>query len=170
MTFSQDKYLAAIAFAADRHGKQLVPGGERPYVVHLASVAMEVIAAGGDDLAVQCALLHDCIEDAGVTHEEVRARFGAAVADGVLALTKDDALPKEARMADSLRRIRAQPPQIAMVKLADRITNLQPAPAHWSAEKRRAYRDEAIAIADALAGASDVLDARIRAKIADYAV
>lgn len=170
MSFSPDKYLAAIAFAADHHGKQLVPGGERPYVVHLASVAMEVIAAGGDDLAVQCALLHDTIEDAGVTHAALAERFGAAVADGVLALTKDESLPKAERMADSLRRIRDQPPPIAMVKLADRITNLQPAPAHWSVEKRTAYRAEAVEIADALAGVNAILDARIRSKIANYAL
>ena len=168
MTFSQDRYLAALHFAAARHAGQLVPGGSEPYVVHLCSVAMEVIAAGGDDLAVTCALLHDTIEDTATTHAEVAAAFGTDVADGVLALTKDEQLPRPERMPDALRRIRAQPPAIAMVKLADRITNLQPAPAHWTAEKRAAYRAEAIAIADALAGASTQLDARIRAKIAAY--
>jgi (p)ppGpp synthase/HD superfamily hydrolase len=169
VTFSQDRYLAALHFAADRHHGQLVPSSERPYVVHVVAVAMEVIAAGGDDLAVQCALLHDTIEDTATTYEDVASAFGAAVADGVRALSKDDRLPKAERMADSLRRIRLQPPAIWMVKLADRVTNLQPAPAHWDAEKRTRYRDEAIQIADALAGASAALDARIRAKIAAYA-
>ena len=173
MSFSQEKYLAALHFAADRHLGQLVPGGDRPYVVHLTSVAMEVIAAladaGDPDLAVQCALLHDTIEDSSTTFEEVAAAFGAAVGEGVRALSKDDEVPMGERMADSLRRIRLQPPEIAMVKLADRITNLQPAPPTWSAAKRVRYRDEAIQIADALATASPLLAARIRQKIADYA-
>jgi len=173
MTFSQERYLAALHFAADHHRGQLVPGGERPYVVHLASVAMEVIAALADardpDLAVQCALLHDTVEDTAATHAEVAAAFGLAVADGVQALSKDDALPKAERMADSLRRIRLQPREVAMVKLADRITNLQPAPPQWDAAKRAAYREEAVAIAEALGDASPLLAARIRAKIAAYA-
>jgi (p)ppGpp synthase/HD superfamily hydrolase len=72
-------------------------------------------------------------------------------------------------MADSLRRIAAQPREIAMVKLADRITNLAPPPAHWPRDKRIAYRDEAIVIADALARTDTALDARIRARIVAYA-
>jgi (p)ppGpp synthase/HD superfamily hydrolase len=173
MTFSQERYLAALHFSADRHHGQLVPGGERPYVTHVASVAMEVIAAIADvrdpDLAVQCALLHDTIEDTETTYAEVAAAFGNAVADGVQALSKSDAIPKAERMADSLRRIRLQPRDVWMVKLADRITNLQPAPPKWDAAKKLAYRDEAIAIVDALGDASPLLAARIRLKIAAYA-
>ena len=169
--YSPDRYVAALQFAAKRHGTQKVPGSDLPYVVHLVSVANEVIAAGpaaDADLAVQCALLHDTIEDAGVTFGEIEAAFGAAVAHGVQALSKDPALPKSEQMADSLRRIRAQPHAVWMVKLGDRITNLQPPPAYWTMAKRTTYRDEAIVIADALSGASEALDRRIRAKIAAY--
>lgn len=169
--YSPDRYVAALQFAAKRHATQKVPGSDLPYVVHLVSVANEVIAAApaaDADLAVQCALLHDTIEDAGVTFAEIEQAFGAAVAHGVQALSKDPALPKPEQMPDSLRRIRAQPPAVWMVKLGDRITNLQPPPAHWTMAKRTTYRDEAIVIADALAGASDALDRRIRAKIAAY--
>ena len=67
------------------------------------------------DLAVACALLHDPLEATAHSHEaraelhgELARRFGAAVADGVAALSKDDRLPKGERMADSLRRIRLQ--------------------------------------------------------------
>lgn len=148
-------------------------GSDLPYLVHVVSVAGEVIAAmrpGLDgDLAVTCALLHDTLEDTPTTHTELVAAFGPAVADGVAALSKLDAsIPKAEQMADSLRRIRLQPREIWIVKLADRITNLAPPPEKWSSDKRRAYRDEAIAIADALDGASALLDSRIRARIAGY--
>lgn len=161
-----DRYVVALRFAATRHAAQRVPGTELPYVVHVTSVAAEVIAAfpvEKPDLAVACALLHDTIEDTATTYEELAAEFGVEVADGVQALTKTSG------MADSLRRIALQPREVWMVKLADRITNLAPPPAKWTRDKCRAYREEAIAIADALGAASAVLDARIRARIASYA-
>ena len=179
--FAPDLYVAALQFAAERHAGQKVPGSGLPYVVHLTSVAAEVIAAlpesGLDaDLAVACALLHDVIEDTVKTDperqqvgEQVTARFGPAVAAGVWALTKAESVAKADRMADSLRRIRAQPREVWAVKLADRITNLAPPPSHWTTEKRAAYRAEAITIADALGEANARLHARIREKIAAYA-
>ena len=175
MSYTPDRYVAALRFAAERHQlrDQRVPGTELPYVVHVVSVAAEVIAAlapGSDaDLAVTCALLHDTVEDTVTTIDEIAETFGDPVAAGVAALTKDSAIAKPDRMADSLRRIRAQPREIWMVKLADRITNLAPPPRGWTADKCRGYREEGIAIADALAGASAALDARIRARIASYA-
>jgi (p)ppGpp synthase/HD superfamily hydrolase len=170
--YSPDRYVAALRLAASKHHAQKVPGTDLPYVVHVVSVASEVIAAlapGIDgDLAVTCALLHDTIEDTGTSYEEIAAAFGAGVADGVRALSKDDRVAKAERMADSLRRIREQPREIWMVKLADRITNLAPPPAHWTAEKCAGYRQEAIEIADALGSANALLDARIRGRIAAY--
>ena len=172
--WSQDTYKRALDFAARAHGEQKVPGNGFPYVVHLAKVAMEVLAAcvadstAGADLAVTCALLHDTIEDAGVTRDALQAEFGPRVAAGVAALTKDEALPKAARMADSLERIRAQPREVWMVKLADRITNLEPPPPHWSLEKRRAYLAEARHIHQRLQDASPFLAQRLAEKMAAY--
>lgn len=169
-----DAYLDALRFAADRHAGQRVPGTDLPYVVHVVAVAAEVMGALArerfvdPDLAVQCALLHDTIEDCGVAHADLAARFGGAVADGVAALSKDPARPKAERMADSLRRIRAQPPEVWIVKLADRITNLAPPPAAWPPAKRAAYRDEAGEILRALAPASLHLADRLAARITRY--
>lgn len=174
--FSQDRYQQALDFAARAHGDQRVPGSGFPYVVHLAKVAMETIAACAadpaldGDLAVACALLHDSIEDAGVAAADIEAQFGPSVRRGVEALTKDESLPKERRMQDSLDRIKAQPREIWIVKLADRITNLEPAPPHWTAEKRRAYREEARTILENLRGASELLERRIEARIGAYDV
>lgn len=149
MLFSPDRYVDALHFAAHRHATQKVPGTDLPYLVHVTSVATEVIVGlaatpvTDPDLAVLCALLHDTIEDTAEGADakdqlaaEIARRFGASVADGVRALSKDDRLPKPERMADSLRRIREQPHEIWMAKLADRITNLAPPPEHSSREKR----------------------------------
>jgi (p)ppGpp synthase/HD superfamily hydrolase len=172
--WTQDGYLKALRFAAEAHGAQTVPGTTLPYLMHVTSVTMEVTAAllaesaHDQELAVQCALLHDVVEDTDRTADQVRAVFGAAVASGVLALSKDKTLPKDQQLRNSLQRIQGQPPEIWMVKLADRITNLQPPPAHWSREKIAAYREEAVLIHGCLGKASPFLAARLERKIEAY--
>ena len=172
--WSQDLYQKAIRFAGEVHGIQKIPGTELPYVIHLSNVCMEVMAAvaaagtENPDLAVQCALLHDTIEDAGVSFSDIEKNFGREVADGVLALTKNSSLGKELRMADSIKRIRLQPREIWMVKLADRITNLQPPPPGWTEEKIKSYRKEAEFILEQLGEASALLAERLEEKIKNY--
>ncbi len=174
--WSQEKYLHAWIFAAEAHGSQTVPGTELPYLLHIGAVAMEVMSAlaqgsrvDDPDLAVQCALLHDVVEDTETSPNTVAERFGADVAAGVLALSKDPRLPtKQAQMDDSLRRIRQQPYEVWMVKLADRIVNLQPPPPMWTETKIAAYRSEAGVILEALGAADAYLADRLTAKIAIY--
>ncbi|MGB0749385.1 MAG: HD domain-containing protein [Magnetospiraceae bacterium] len=172
--WTPSRYIAALQFAATAHAGQKVPGSDLPYLVHVTTVCMEVagVVAAGEaidaDLALQCALLHDTVEDTSVTLEALAALFGPGVAAGVAALSKDSSLPKEDRMVDSLRRIQAQPREIWMVKLADRITNLQPPPKHWPAAKCRAYQAEAREIHAALGGASPHLSNRLTQMITAY--
>ncbi len=172
--WSQESYIKAYRFAAEAHQGQLFPGTELPYLMHVSLVCMEVIAALANetdldgDLAIQCALLHDVIEDTAVTHEMLAAGFGKDVADGVLALTKDESLPKEEQMRDSLERILEQHAEIGMVKLADRITNLMRPPTYWTRAKKEAYQLEALEIHDTLCDSSDFLSQRLLEKIEQY--
>jgi (p)ppGpp synthase/HD superfamily hydrolase len=173
--WNQEKYIKAFKYAAEAHDGQTVPGSELPYVVHVVMVAMEVVAAlehesGLDgDLAVQCALLHDVIEDTGRSYEKLAAEFGRDVAEGVLALSKSNILRTKAeKTTDSLQRIKRHPREIWMVKLADRITNLQPPPGTWSAEKIERYREEARLILAELGSASPFLAERLARMIRMY--
>lgn len=173
-TFSRDLYMRAWHFAAARHVGQKVPSSELPYITHVGAVAMEVLATLAledftePDLAVACALLHDTVEDTEATAGDIEREFGATIAAGVAALSKNDQLPKDERMADSLRRILEQPREVWLVKLADRTVNMEPAPAHWSTDKRRAYQAQASEILERLGSASPSLAARLREKIARY--
>jgi (p)ppGpp synthase/HD superfamily hydrolase len=189
--YDPDRYVRLLRFAARRHAGQAMPHGadgvEYPYLVHVISVTAEIIAILPHDqidadLAIGCALLHDSIEDTAKTSEakqeladEIAREFGEPIRDGVLALTKRDSmadgtpLPKADRMVDSLRRIREEPYAVWAVKLADRITNLAPPPAHWDKPKCAAYRAEAQAILESLGEACEPLAARLRARIDDYA-
>ncbi|MCC5637960.1 HD domain-containing protein [Nostoc sp. CHAB 5844] len=172
--WSPESYIKAYKFAAIAHQNQKMPGSELPYITHLSFVSMEVIAAlsvekeADGDLAIQCAILHDTIEDTETTFEQIKAEFGEAVAKGVLALTKDNSLAKHLQMADSLNRIKQQPLEIWMVKLADRISNLQAPPHYWNQEKITKYREEGMQIYEALKDASGFLAARLASKIANY--
>lgn len=181
-----DVYIRAYRFAAKAHWsrnkKQLVPGTDIPYLMHFSMVAMEVIAALENEaglngnLAVQCALLHDTIEDTHATYDDLAESFGRGVADGVQSLSKDETLgrglPEQQRksrqMTDSLERIKQQPKEIWIVKMADRVTNLQPPPAYWTPEKINRYREEALQIHLKLKAASCYLADRLEEKIKHY--
>ena len=180
--WSQDTYIRAYKFAAQSHNGQLVPGTELPYLMHLSFVAMEVIAAltvehvDHPDLAVQCALLHDTIEDTYVVYDDLQAKFGTDVADGVLALTINETIGsglskferRWMQLEDYLSRIKKQPKEIWIVKMADRITNLQAPPSHWTADMIERYRKGAELIHKELASASVYLGQRLRMKIDKY--
>ena len=173
--WSQELYIRAYRFAAEAHRWQRVPGTHLPYIMHLSFTAMEVLAAasvediGDADLAVQCALLHDVLEDTLIRREQLGKEFGEAVRHGVEALTLNKRLSRSEQMAECLERIRRQPREIWVVKMADRITNLQPPPRHWKEKRIREYHEEARVILDALQDASAFLGQRLRGKLGDYA-
>jgi (p)ppGpp synthase/HD superfamily hydrolase len=171
----QEFYQKAMKYAGEKHHDQLVPGTNANYLLHISNVTMEVIMAHKAqpefdlNLAMQVAILHDTIEDTDATYEEICDLFDTKIADGVQALTKDDLLSdKQAKMTDSLQRIQSQAPEISIVKLADRITNLQAPPSHWTKEKISKYLEEGRVIADELKGFNEFLDLRIQNKIKEY--
>lgn len=174
LCWSQDAYTTAYRFAAEAHRGQTYPGTDLPYLMHLSFVTMEIVAAltvepeHDGNLAIQCALLHDTIEDTEVTYEQVAQAFGTSVAQGVLALSKDPSVAKIEEMQDSLDRIRQQPSEVWMVKLADRISNLSAPPTYWTRDKIVTYRAEAIEIHRALRTASLYLGARLLSRIESY--
>lgn len=172
----QTIYQETIKFAAQKHTdkNQTIPGTDLPYVVHLSNVAMEILVAFEKskdfnlEFAVQVALLHDSLEDTETTFQELKNIFGKAVAEGVLALTKNSDLEKALQMADSLHRIKQQPKEVWAVKLADRITNLQRPPHFWKEEKIKKYKKEAQIILEELRGGNEYLENRLKEKIETY--
>ena len=172
----QTIYQQTIKFAASKHAEknQKVPGTNLPYVVHISNVAMEIFVAYQNtpefnlELAIKLALLHDTLEDTSATFEEISKEFGYEVAEGVLALTKNEDMPKSERMVDSLFRIKKLSKEVRAVKLADRITNLQVPPKYWSNEKKQNYLQEAIIIMDTLKGENQFLENRLEIKIKEY--
>ena len=73
------RYTAALVWASELHRHQRRKGKPVPYISHLISVSALVWEDGGDEDQAIAALLHDAIEDAGVSEAEVAERFGSRV-------------------------------------------------------------------------------------------
>lgn len=163
----QDIYIKALDFAAKSHIGQSIPGSEIPYIVHCTKVCMEIffILKSRDDinheLCINCALLHDVLEDTEVTYDDIIKEFGVDTAEGVMALTKNRGIEKNLRMSDSLARIKASGPETGLVKMADRITNLAPPPPFWTRDKIVEYIDESEMIYSSLKSLDDHLAQRL---------
>jgi (p)ppGpp synthase/HD superfamily hydrolase len=132
---------------------------------------MEILMAGFNTpdfnlgFAIQVTLLHDKIEGTATDFKEFENQFGIEIAKAVLALSKNEVLPKDQQMQDSLNRIKVLQPEVWSIKLADRITNLQPPPSHLDDEKKRKYHKEAKIILDTLGSGNVYLASRLIAKI-----
>jgi guanosine-3',5'-bis(diphosphate) 3'-pyrophosphohydrolase len=170
----QELYQKAMKFAGEKHFEQLVQGTKANYLLHISNVAMEILVAYIENkdfdvnFAVQVAILHDTIEDTETTFEEICDEFGENVAIAVMALTKNSLLEKSEQITDSLLRINQLHKEVGMVKLADRITNLQTPPKHWTKEKIKKYKEDAVVIARELQNKNQYLNKRLFLKIEQY--
>lgn len=120
----------AYRFADEAHLGQLRNSGE-PYITHPIAVAGLCAEWKLDAQALMAALLHDAIEDCGVTKVELIERFGAPVAELVDGLTKLDKLQfstREENQAESFRKMllaMARDVRVILIKLADRSHNMR---------------------------------------------
>jgi GTP pyrophosphokinase len=120
---------AGIA-AINAHEGQLRRTGE-PYATHPIAVAGITADLGLDEVTIAAALLHDAVEDTGVTTKWLSKEFGAqvaAVVDGVTKLDRLEFDSKEAQQAATIRKMfiaMAQDWRVLLIKLADRLHNMR---------------------------------------------
>ena len=162
--------LKALAFAAHKHRDQRRKDqAASPYINHPIALANVLWHEGGvrDATVLAAALLHDTIEDTDTQPEELRAQFAAvedaAIADIVLEVTDDKALPKAERKRLQVEHAGHISQAAQLVKLADKICNVRDVasepPTHWDLERRRAYFDWAREVVDGLRGVNTLLEA-----------
>ena len=114
----------AYRFADEAHLGQFRASGE-PYITHPIAVAGMVADWRLDAQAVMAALMHDAMEDCGITKPELIERFGAPTADLVDGLTKLDKLQfstREESQAESFRKMllaMARDVRVILIKLAE---------------------------------------------------
>ncbi|RYE39825.1 MAG: bifunctional (p)ppGpp synthetase/guanosine-3',5'-bis(diphosphate) 3'-pyrophosphohydrolase [Hyphomicrobiales bacterium] len=127
---SIEQVRQAYRFADEAHLGQLRNSGE-PYITHPIAVAAQCATWKLDAQALMAALLHDAMEDCGVTKSDLIDRFGAPVAELVDGLTKLDKLQfdtREENQAESFRKMllaMARDVRVILVKLADRTHNMR---------------------------------------------
>ena len=127
---STDKIEKAFSIAEEAHQGQRRKSGE-PYIRHPVAVATIVARQGLDDTAVAAALLHDAVEDTSVGLDDLVRAFDpelAQIVDGVTKLDRVHYDTKEEQQAATMRKMIvaiAQDLRVLIIKLADRLHNLQ---------------------------------------------
>ena len=160
---------AAYEFASRAHEGQVRKTGE-PYLEHPLNTAMILAEFHLDAETLAAALLHDVLEDCGVSLDEIEADFGLQVVKLVDGVTKLNKLTSRARtretkskvQAENLRKMllaTAEDLRVVLIKLADRLHNMRTLGA-LPAEKRRAIAQETMEIYAPLAHRLGMRDAK----------
>ena len=122
--------VRAYDVAARAHRGQLRNSGEA-YISHPLSVATILAGLGLDDITIASALLHDAVEDTSVSLEDIEVQFGhdvASIVDGVTKLDRVRFDSRQAQQAATMRKMlvaMAKDPRVLLIKLADRLHNMQ---------------------------------------------
>jgi GTP pyrophosphokinase len=136
----------AYALATIAHSGQYRQSGE-PYIDHPVSVATILLELRLDADSLAAALLHDVVEDSGVSLEVISTFFGAPIAhvvDGVTKLSGLENKSKEELQAGTYRKLiiaAAEDPRVLVIKLADRLHNMRTLGGTPPAKQKRVARE-----------------------------
>ncbi len=163
-----------VCYAMEKHKHLSMKGNDNvPFSGHFVNVMLNALNfIDGENFdktfIIQLALLHDSIEDAGLLHEDLKQEFGKNVADGVLALSRNENIPHEKQIEDCIQRIKLQPKEVAIVKMAYRLFNIRGRAKAWSREKQDKYKIESQLICDELGYACENLKNALQEAIEKY--
>ncbi|ESS67927.1 guanosine-3',5'-bis(diphosphate) 3'-pyrophosphohydrolase SpoT [Methyloglobulus morosus KoM1] len=141
-----DACVRAYEFGAKAHSGQFRKSGEA-YICHPVAVAISLAEIRMDANCIVAAILHDVIEDTGVSKQELAKAFNPEVAelvDAVTKLTKIDSKSHAETQAENVRKMflaMGKDLRVIMVKLADRLHNMQTLGAMPAEAKRRIARE-----------------------------
>lgn len=115
----------AFLFAYQAHKGQVRKDG-LPYIAHPVEVAMELARNGAGEILIATGYLHDTIEDANVTRDQLVAEFGEEVADLVMKDSEDKSKSWEERKEETLQKLRQTDGRnFKMLICADKLSNLR---------------------------------------------
>ena len=140
------RVLEAYEFGAAAHQGQTRKSGE-PYITHPVAVAQELGEMHLDSEAICAAILHDVVEDTEASLEQIREQFGEEVAlivDGVSKLDQIQFRSRAEAQAESFRKMMLamiEDIRVILVKLSDRLHNMQTLGAMPAAKKKRIARE-----------------------------
>jgi len=141
----------AYVYAMKHHGAQTRESGD-PYFSHPIEVAGILTDLKLDESSIITALLHDLVEDTDITLDDIERMFGKGIArlvDGVTKLTRLELQSEQTRHAENFRKLvlaMSEDIRVLLVKLADRMHNMQTLHYVQSPEKRRRIARETMEI------------------------
>jgi len=147
----EDALNRAYVFAMKAHGSQTRESGD-PYFSHPLEVAGILTDLKLDHNSIVTALLHDLVEDTDTSLEEIEKAFGPEVVrlvDGVTKLSRLELQSEQSRAAENFRKLvlaMSEDIRVLLVKLADRLHNMQTLRFVSSPEKRRRIARETMEI------------------------
>ena len=149
--FNINKIEKAFHFAEKAHRGQKRKSGEN-YIFHPIEVAIYLTEYHANEDTIIAALLHDTVEDTNYTLEDIEKRFGKDVAqliDGVTKFEQGAFLESESidLKIESLRKwfeVMQQDIRVAIIKLVDRLHNMETLEGHKNEEKRRLIAKETL--------------------------
>ena len=131
----------AVVFAVKAHDGMRRKKGELPYILHPMEAAVIVGTMTSDPNLIAAAALHDVVEDAGITIEEIEEKFGTRVKELVASETEDkraDLPPADTwriRKEESLLELKnTDDMAVLMVWLGDKLANMRSIYRDWKVE------------------------------------
>src|SRR5690242_16723866 len=141
-----ERVRGAYAVGARAHASQKRKSGE-PYITHPLAVAMILAGLRLDAETIIAAILHDTLEDTGLTRVQLETGFGPIVTelvDGVTKLERVDFASRLEADAESFRKMllaMARDLRVILIKLADRLHNMRTLSAMAPDARRRIARE-----------------------------
>ena len=162
--------IKASKFAKLKHKDHFRMSGE-PYYVHLFETALGLAEIGMGATTIAAGFLHDCIEDVGVTEEELEKEFGSEILFLVQGVTKLGTLKYQGtqRHTESLRRLfvaTSQDIRVVLIKLMDRLHNIKTL-GHVQPNKQKRIAQETLEIYAPIADRLGM--GRLKHELEDYA-
>ena len=115
----------AIIFASQKHKNQFRKGTPIPYIVHPIEVMQILRENNADEITIVAGLLHDTIEDAKVTYDEICNEFGKEVADIVKDESEDKSKAYRIRKQEHMEKLNKCSTKSKMVTCADKLSNIK---------------------------------------------
>ena len=116
---------SAVIFAASLHDGMVRRGSTTPYIIHPMEAAAIAATLTRDEEVIAAAVLHDVMEDCGVSLEELRERFGERVASLVETESQTPGADWLARKRETIEKLSRGDRAACILALADKLSNMR---------------------------------------------
>ena len=173
--WNKEQIYKAVFYATHAHNRAqpIYKPENKSFTAHFTLVALNALNYSmSEDIDCEfmmtVAILHDTIEDTDVSYNDLCEEFNKKVADAVLALSRDEKIDFEKQIPECILRIKNQPKEVAIVKMADRLFNIRERYAKWDKTRQDNYKNEAQFICDELGYACENLRQELQNAIDIY--